>query len=129
MFQKVIIAGRLGNDPEVRYTPSGAQVCTFSVATNRRWTDRDGNPQEKTTWFRVSAWGKLADVCSQYLHKGRAVLIEGEVDVSTWTDQNGNARATLELRAANVRFLGGNSSNGNGAAEPVPAAEDEDVPF
>jgi len=130
MFQRVIVAGRLGNDPELRYTPGGTQVCTFDVAANRRWTDRDGNRQERTTWFRVSTWGKLAGICHQYLHKGRAVLIEGEVDASAWIDQEGNARATLELRAVNVRFLdGGNTSNEDSIAEPESIAQDEDIPF
>jgi len=79
MYQKIIIIGRLGRDPEMRYTPSGQSVTSFSVATDRRWTDANGQRQERTTWFRVSAWGKLGEICNQYLSKGRQVMIEGEM--------------------------------------------------
>ena len=79
MYQKIIIMGNLGNDPEMRYTPQGKPVTNFSVATNRKWTNADGTPGEETIWFRVSAWGKLAEVCDEYLSKGRRVLIEGRL--------------------------------------------------
>lgn len=115
MYQNIVVVGHLGRDPELRYTPSGQPVCSFSMATTRRWTDRDGQQQEKTTWFRVTVWGRQAETVSQYLSKGRLVLVEGEIDFSAWMGQDGQPRATLELRARNVRFLGG---RGEAAFEP-----------
>ncbi len=112
MYQKTIIVGRLGGDPEMRYTPSGVPVTSFGVAVNKRWTDQNGEQQEKTTWFRVTAWRKLAENCAQYLHKGSLVFVEGDVDASAWTGQDGKPRATLELTAREVRFL---TPKGNGA--------------
>ncbi len=136
MFSKTIVVGYLGRDPELRFTPSGQQVCSFSVATSRSWTDQSGQQQEKTTWFRVTAWGKLAELCQQYLTKGRLVLVEGEVDASAWTAQTGEPRASLELNARNVRFLGGRDMMGGpmtarpaGASMDAPAMEEEDIPF
>jgi len=108
MFQRIVIVGNLGSDPEMRFTPAGVPVTSFPVAVNRRWTDGNGEPREKTTWFRVTAWRKLAELCNRYLSKGRLVLVEGEVDTSAWSDDRGNPRATLELTARAVRFLGGN---------------------
>jgi len=105
MYQRIEVVGYLGRDPEMRYTPRGQAVTTFSVATTRRWLGQDGQPQEKTTWFRVTAWGRLAEVCYQYLAKGRQVMVEGEIDASAWMGQDGQPRATLELRARSVRFL------------------------
>lgn len=142
MYQNTIVIGHLGKDPEMRYTPSGVPVTSFSVATSRRWTNANGEQQEKTTWFRVTAWRKLAELCNQYLTKGRLVMVEGEVEASAWTGQDGQARATLELTARNVKFLGGRGEQGGGggggggggaqeAAEPygeAPGNEDE-IPF
>lgn len=146
MYQKVVIVGNLGNDPEMRYTPSGQAVTNLNVATNRRWTSNDGQQQEETTWFRVSVWGKQAETCNQYLSKGRQVLIEGRLtpDKDTggpriWTDQNGNARASYEMMAYEVKFLGGRGEGGNysgggssGVSAPMPVdngiTEDE-IPF
>ncbi len=134
MYQKTVVVGHLGRDPELRYTPSGQSVCSFSLATTRRWTDRNGNPQERTTWFRVTAWGKLAELCSQYLSKGRLVLVEGDIEASAWLGQDGQPRATLELTARNVRFLGGRDTAVASADLPAqaeePASLDEDeLPF
>jgi single-strand DNA-binding protein len=138
MYQKTTIVGNLGTDPELRYTPTGDAVCSFSVATNRRWSGRDGQPAEETTWFRVSAWGKQAENCNNYLSKGRQVMNEGSLtpDKETggpriWTDNSGNSRASYELRAIVVQFLGGGSGsqgNGNGAQDDAPLTEDE-IPF
>ena len=132
MYQKTIIVGNLGGDPEMRYTPSGTAVTNFSVAVSRRWTGRDGQKQEKTTWFRVNAWDKLAELTNQYLSKGRLVLVEGDVEARAWTTQEGEARASLELRAINVQFLGGASQseghNAGGSGDSSPAGED-DIPF
>ena len=132
MYQKVIIIGNLGADPEMRYTPSGKPVTSFPVAVNRRWTDANGERQERTTWFRVSAWGPLAETCNAYLSKGRLVMVEGEVKTSAWIDQQGQARATLEITARTVKFLGKGNGNGNGEAQGKVDDEfviDEDIPF
>ena len=134
MYSKTLIVGHLGRDPEMRYTPSGSPVTSFSVATNRRWTDQNGQTQEKTTWFRVTAWGKLAELCNQYLSKGRMVLVEGDVEASAWTAQDGEARASLELTARNVRFLGGKDLAGPvpprmGSDMEAPVIDEEEIPF
>jgi len=129
MYQRTIVVGHLGRDPEMRYTPDGTPVTTFSVATTRRWTNAEGQPQEKTTWFRVTAWRKLAETCNQYLSKGRLVLVEGDIDVSAWNDKtSGEARATLELQARVVRFLGGRGERAEVAEEAAPEPEEE-IPF
>ena len=139
MYQKVIIVGNLGRDPEMRYTPDGTPVTNFSVATNRKWNNPDGSQGEETVWFRVTAWRRLAETCNQYLQKGRQVLVEGQLkpDPATgapriWTGNDGVARAQYELRAFTVQFLGG-----RGAAPPseapgtpeAPPEEGEEIPF
>jgi single-strand DNA-binding protein len=135
MFSKTIIVGHLGRDPELRYTPGGQPVCSFSVATNRSWTDQNGQPQEKTTWFRVTAWGKLGELCNQYLAKGRLVLCEGEIDASAWQGNDGEPRASLELTARNVRFLGGREgvepmrAGRRGEDMEGPMIDEEEIPF
>ncbi len=134
MYQKTIIVGNLGRDPEMRYTPSGTAVTNFSVAVSRRWTGRDGTQQEKTTWFRVAAWEKLAELSNQYLSKGRRVLVEGEVDASAWQGQDGQPRASLELTARNIQFLGGPNQDsdfeGSSLAEGEGSAtSEEEIPF
>jgi len=133
MYQHTVIVGNLGQDPEMRYTQSGDAVTSFSVAVNRKWTNQDGSPGEKTTWFRVSAWRKLAETCNQYLSKGRLVLVEGDVSASAWTPRDGgDPRASLELTARNVKFLGGREAAAtyDGAEEP-PGEEigEESIPF
>jgi single-strand DNA-binding protein len=140
MYQKVTIVGNLGGDPEMRYTASGVPVTKFSVATNRRWTSADGNPGEETTWFRVSAWRGLAETCNQYLSKGRQVLVEGRLapDKETggprvWTGNDGVARASYEVLALDVRFLGGRGEREEALPPGVPQepAEggDDEIPF
>ncbi len=133
MYQKIVIVGNLGSDPEMRFTPSGVPVTSFSVAVNRRWTDSNGELREKTTWFRVTAWRKLAEQCNQYLSKGRLVLVEGEIDASAWLDNQGQPRATLELTARNVRFLGGRQGDVTAGTTEVSESSadflDEDMPF
>jgi single-strand DNA-binding protein len=140
MYQKIVIAGNLGTDPEMRYMPNGTAVTNFSVATNRRWTDKaSGEPREETTWFRVSVWGKQAEAANQYLSKGRQVLVEGRMkpDQQTggprlWTGQDGTMRASYELTADVVRFIGGReaSSMMEGESTEGPAAQEEDeIPF
>ena len=142
MYQKLIITGNLGNDPEMRYMPDGRAVSNFSVASNRRWTDRaTGQPQEEVTWFRVSVWGRQAEAAHEYLSKGRQVLIEGRLrpDPATggpriWTRNDGSVGTSYELVADRVQFLGGNGSgNGNGHGPAGGAAEpsysEEEIPF
>ena len=133
MYQQITLIGNLGRDPEMRYTPSGTAVTNFSVATSRSWTGQDGQRQDKTTWFRVAAWDRLAETCNQYLTKGQKVLVVGEVEEpSTWTDREGKTRASLEVRARNVQFLNTRAESearpGGPAADPGPSAE-EDIPF
>ena len=122
-----IYSTNLGADPEMRYTQDGTPVTSFRIATNRRWRTQDGTTQEKTVWFRVSAWRRLAETCNQYLTKGQRVLVVGEMEEpSTWTDQEGNARASLEMQARNVQFL----SPRDGPQGPAPdQGEEEEIPF
>jgi len=139
MYQKVTIVGNLGNDPEMRYTPSGVPVTRFSVATNRRWTSGEGDSREETVWFRVSAWRKLAETCNQYLSKGRQVLVEGRLTPDAesggprvWTGNDGVARASYELNALTVKFLGTRAETEEAlppeTPEPPKEVEDE-IPF
>jgi single-strand DNA-binding protein len=145
MYQKLMIVGHLGRDPEMRYTPSGQAVTNFSVATSRKWTGSDGQQQEETVWFRVSVWGKQAESCNQYLSKGRLVLCEGRLTVDketggprVWTDQNGAPRASYEMSAYEVKFLGGRDSGGSGYSgdasdgmDSAPGSDisEEEIPF
>lgn len=107
---KVIILGRLGSEPELKYTPSGAAVCNFSLATTESWADKSGQKQEKTEWHRIVVWGKLAELCNQYLAKGRQAFIEGSLQTRSWDGQDGQKRYTTEINAKNVQFLGGASA-------------------
>ena len=110
MYQKLVIVGRLGRDPEMRYTQDGTPVTSFSVATDRRWTSQSGESQQRTVWFRVSAWRRLAETCNQYLAKGRMVLIEGELtEPRPYQGRDGEWRASLDVTARTVKFLGGRS--------------------
>ncbi len=139
-YQKVIIVGNLGRDPEMRYTPDGTAVTSFSVATNRKWTNTDGSQGEETVWFRVSVWRKQAEVAAKYLAKGRQVMVEGRMtpDRATggprvWTAQDGTPRASFEMTADRIIFLGGRSDGqfqdgGDSSADQNFVAED-DIPF
>jgi single-strand DNA-binding protein len=109
---KVILVGRLGQNPEVKYTPSGAAVANFSVATNESWVDKAGQKQERTEWHRVVVWGKLAELCAQYLSKGRQAYLEGRLQTRQWQDKDGQTRYTTEVQAQTVQFLGGNAGAG-----------------
>jgi len=108
---KVILLGRLGQDPELKYTPGGSAVCNFSLATTESWTDKSGQKQEKTEWHRVVVWGKLAELCNQYLAKGRQAFLEGRLQTRSWDDKEGNKRYTTEILASTVQFIGGASAN------------------
>lgn len=125
MFQQLMLVGHLGSDPEMRYTSTGVPVTNFQLAVNRRWTNQDGQPQEKTTWFRINLWRRQAEVASQYLTKGAKVMILGEIESARpWTDRDGNLQASIEVTANQFRFLdsqsANGSTNGNGAHEEIP---------
>jgi len=139
MYQQITLVGNLGTDPEMKYTPSGVPVTKFSVAVNKSWTGQDGARQEKTTWFRVTAWRAQAETCAKYLSKGRQVLVTGELEEARpWTDRDGNTRASLEVTAQVVRFIGGRGDGGDaggyGSATssdepPGDVGSEEDIPF
>jgi single-strand DNA-binding protein len=139
-FNKIILVGNLGRDPELRYTAQGTPVCSFSMATNERRKDKNGEMQDHTTWFKVTLWGRQAETASQYLQKGRSVYIEGRLRVEEWTDRDGKPRHTLEVHATDMQFIGGGarsdepmheraaSASASGPAEQ-PDITDEDIPF
>jgi single-strand DNA-binding protein len=131
MYQRTVVVGHLGRDPEMRYTQDGTPVTSFSMATTRRWNDQEGGQREETTWFRVAAWGRQAETCNQYLAKGRLVLVEGTVSASAWRGRDGEPRATLELRASRVVFLGGRGeqAGAEGVAETGEGALEDEIPF
>jgi single-strand DNA-binding protein len=122
-FNKVIIVGNLGRDPEMRYTPQGTPVCTFTIATNERRKSATGEQQDMTTWFKVTVWGKQAETVSQYLTKGRSVYVEGRLHVEEWTDKEGKPRHTLEVNASDVHFI--DSAQNAGRAEGIPVRQFE----
>ena len=119
---KVILIGNLGRDPELRYTPGGQAVANFTLATSENWTDKSGERVERTEWHRIVTWGKTAELCAQYLSKGRTVFIEGRLQTRDWEDRDGNKRQTTEINAATVQFLGGpRGEGGSGAAGSGPS--------
>jgi single-strand DNA-binding protein len=149
MFNQITLVGNVGRDPEMRYTPNGVPVASFSVATSRRYQGQDGQWQEKTIWFRVTAWRKQAETVSQYLTKGSKVLIVGELEEPrTYADKDGNTQVSLDVTAQTIRFLssrgeatgGGNDftreparTQGNGksgrSSEPMDDDPGDDIPF
>lgn len=131
---KVILVGNLGADPEVRFTPGGQSVANFRIATSESWQDKAGTKQERTEWHRIVVWGKLAELCGQYLKKGRQCYVEGKLQTREWTDKEGKKNYSTEVIAREVTFLGGKG----GAATDGPPAPDEgsqgvppadDIPF
>lgn len=122
MYQNTVVIGHLGRDPEMRYTPDGTPVTSFSVATTRKWTNKDGQLQEKTTWFRVTTWRKQAETCNQYLKKGSKIFFRGRLTPDAqgnpriWNGNDGTPHASFEITASTVRFL---SSNNEVAGEPA----------
>ncbi|MGH9880286.1 MAG: single-stranded DNA-binding protein [Pyrinomonadaceae bacterium] len=137
-FNKVILVGNLGRDPELRYTADGTPVCTFSMATNERRKDKTGEMQDQTTWFRVTLWRRQAETAAQYLTKGKSVYIEGRLRVEEYTDRDGKARYSLEITATEMHFIGGGRGEDTmaaraGAGEPravePPEPADDDIPF
>jgi len=141
MYHTIIIVGNLGKDPEMRYTPSGQAVTSFSVATNRKYTSSNGEQVNETIWFRVSAWGKTAEICNQYLKKGSKVLVEGRLtpDKNTggpriWQKQDGTSGASFEVTAGTVRFLTSRGEGDSGGGMPADAGDfsapaEDDIPF
>ena len=120
MLNKVMIIGRLGRDPEVRYTQNGSPVATLNIATDESYTDRDGNRTERTEWHRVVVFQRAAETCAQYLSKGSLVYVEGKLQTRKWQDQNGQDRYTTEIRAQRVLFLERrNSDSPSGEARPA----------
>jgi len=146
---KAILVGNLGRDPELRHTPNGQAVVNFTLATSENWTDKSGERQERTEWHRIVVWGKTAEMCNQYLSKGRTVYIEGRIQTREWEDKDGNKRYTTEVNAQTVQFIGprtdgggggggnysgggggrGNAPRNDGPADAGPPGGDEDIPF
>jgi single-strand DNA-binding protein len=149
---KAILVGRLGRDPETRYTSGGQAVCNFTLATDETYKDRNGERQKRTEWHRIVVWAKQAEIAQQYLHKGSLVFVEGRIQTRQWDDREGQKRTTVEIVATNFRMLGGRgeggmaagagASAGGGEIEPQAAAaaagaedlpspeiSDEDIPF
>jgi single-strand DNA-binding protein len=139
-INKVILIGRLGSDPEVRYTPSGVAVANFNIATSEEWKDKDsGEKRERTEWHRIVAWRRLGEICGEYLSKGKQVYIEGRLQTRDWEDRDGNKRYTTEIVANDVQFLGARDSSesarprGTGSSDfqggPAQGPSDDDIPF
>lgn len=153
-LNKVLLIGRLGKDPDIRYTPDGSPVASFSLATSENWTDKSGTRQERTEWHNIVAWNKLAEICGEYLTKGKQVYIEGSIRSRQYEDQAGNKRTSYEIVARSMQMLGSRADSERMAAsgmeratparpspaaapppaEPAPPAaepeiSDEDIPF
>ena len=142
---KVILVGRLGKDPELKYTASGTPFCRFSMATDDVWNDKGtGERQERTEWHNIVAWDRLAEICNQYLTKGKLVYIEGSLQTREWDDQEGNKRKTTEVRARDMVMLSGGAGEGSGTQRRAATADvggsgssssttstitDDDIPF
>jgi single-strand DNA-binding protein len=145
MINKVILVGNLGRDPEIRYTANGAAVANFSIATSERWKDKNtGEMQDRTEWHRIVAWGRLAEICGEYLSKGRQVYIEGRLQTREWEDKDGNKRYTTEVVANEMKMLGTRDTREStdafkqsappsqvpdNLAQPFPDEKDDDIPF
>ena len=151
MVNKVILIGNLGKDPEVRSTPSGQSVASFSLATSRRWKDKSGNRQEETAWHNIKVWGKQAEIAGQYLKKGKQIYLEGRIEYQTWEDrQSGEKKYRTEIVCDNFQMLGsrGDFEGGGGGGGAATAgggpsydegggggghfggeADDDDIPF
>jgi single-strand DNA-binding protein len=127
-LNKVMIIGNLGRDPEMRYTPSGKPVTTFSVATSRTWSTSDGEKREETEWFNVVAWSSLAEICKQYLSKGQQVYIEGRLQTRHWDDQEGNKHTSVEIVANEMIILSERRESGESSTE-AESIDDEEFPF
>jgi len=127
-INKVTLVGRLGKNPDLSYLPSGVAVAKFSLATDESWTDKDGNKQERTEWFNIVAWRKLAEICGKYLVKGKLVYIDGKIQTRSYDDKEGNKRYITEIIADNMVMLSKNEGTSDEAKAAVAGA-DADVPF
>jgi single-strand DNA-binding protein len=150
-INKVILVGNLGKDPELSYLPSGQSVAKFSLATSRSYKDKSGELKEETEWHNIVAWGKLGEICAQYLTKGRQAYIEGRIQSRTWEGRDGNKRTSVDIVASDVQMLGGRGEGGGSAERPgrtmepvrnsapsadegsqetgAPEITDDDIPF
>jgi len=144
-LNKVLLIGRLGKDPDIRYTPDGSPVASFSLATSENWTDKSGTRQERTEWHNIVAWNKLADICKQLLAKGRQVYIEGRIQTREYTDREGAKRRITEIIASQMVMLGSRPQGAEAGVQPMepvarPATDadqafgdsgitDSDIPF
>lgn len=135
-FNKIIVVGNLGKSPELRYTPQGTPVCSFSIATNEKVKDRTGEMQDVTTWYEPTIFGRQAELASQYLEKGKPVYLEGRLRVDNWTDRDGKQRTTLKINVTDMQFIGGGNGNGQAsqrsetsAAPEAAEVSDEDLNF
>ena len=141
-LNKAILIGNLGRDPEVRYTPGGLAVANFSMATSETWTNKEGEKETRTEWHRIVAWGKLGEICGEYLSKGKQVCIEGRIQTREWEDKEGNKRYTTEITASQMLMLGSRESAGesrpspssdmdspNLPEPPISKTKDDDIPF
>ncbi len=141
-LNKAILIGNLGRDPEVRYTPGGLAVANFSMATSETWTNKEGEKETRTEWHRIVAWGKLGEICGEYLSKGKQIYIEGRIQNREWEDKEGNKRYTTEITASQMLMLGSRESAGE--SRPSPSSDmdspnlpeppnsktrDDDIPF
>jgi len=135
-LNKVMVIGHLGRDPEMRYTPSGRPVTTFTVAVSRSWNTADGERRSETEWFNVVAWGNLAEICKQYLHKGQQVYIEGRLQTRQWEDKEGQKHKNVEVVANEMMMLGDRRDNSKSSDEidqeddlSEPLADEDEFPF
>lgn len=135
-LNKVMLIGNLGGDSEVRYTQGGAAVANFNIATNEKWTNKQGEPQERTEWHKIVVWGRVAENCGKYLSKGRSVYVEGSIQTKEWDDKDGNKRYTTEVNARTVQFLSGGTGGApqqsephKGQASPKHGQENQAHPF
>lgn len=140
---KVILVGNLGSDPTLRFTPNGTPVCNFNIATTERFTSKEGEKESRTEWHRIVTWSRLAEICNEYLKKGKQVYIEGRLQTRSWEDQNGNKKFTTEVVATNMVMLGrageapvdvpAQEFPSEETAAPAPAqagaSDDDDLPF
>ena len=139
-LNKAILIGNLGRDPEVRYTPSGLAVAYFSIATSETWTNKEGEKETRTEWHRIVAFGKLGEICGEYLAKGKQIYIEGRIQTRDWEDKEGVKRYTTEIVASQMIMLGSRDAGGDAykpggpaaggpSGGPIQAPEDDDIPF
>jgi single-strand DNA-binding protein len=135
-LNKVMVIGHLGRDPEMRYTPSGRPVTTFTVAVSRSWNTADGERRTETEWFNIVSWGNLAEICKQYLHKGQQVYIEGRLQTRRWEDKEGQKHTSVEVVANEMMMLGDRRDNSGQSQEESqddessePVADEDEFPF